>query len=142
MAESVDALDLKSNRAYNPVPVQVWPGAFLKRHNEGCVFFCRSKYVACGFNRTNYILVRQTTHPTNYFPRSGFSLTHNLFATYNLMKVPLPRLQDLLLTLPVEIHRFQSVHATEYLSSWPFQFRTILIRDFHSVCELRFLSCR
>ena len=30
VAESVDALDLKSNRAYNPVPVQVWPGANLK----------------------------------------------------------------------------------------------------------------
>ena len=30
VAESVDALDLKSNWAYNPVPVQVWPGAFLK----------------------------------------------------------------------------------------------------------------
>ena len=25
--ESVDTLDLKSNRANNPVPVQVWPGA-------------------------------------------------------------------------------------------------------------------
>lgn len=32
MAESVDALDLKSNWAYNPVPVQVWPGAFIKTH--------------------------------------------------------------------------------------------------------------
>ncbi len=30
MAESVDALDLKSNWAYNPVPVQVWPGADKK----------------------------------------------------------------------------------------------------------------
>ena len=31
MAESVDALDLKSNRGSPSVPVQVWPGANLKR---------------------------------------------------------------------------------------------------------------
>ncbi len=31
VAESVDALDLKSNRGSPSVPVQVWPGAILKR---------------------------------------------------------------------------------------------------------------
>ena len=31
VAESVDALDLKSNRGSPSVPVQVWPGANLKR---------------------------------------------------------------------------------------------------------------
>ena len=29
MAESVDALDLKSNRGSPSVPVQVWPGALI-----------------------------------------------------------------------------------------------------------------
>ena len=32
VAELVDALDLKSNWAYNPVPVQVWPEAFILTH--------------------------------------------------------------------------------------------------------------
>ena len=30
VAESVDALDLKSNRGFPSVPVQVWPGAIFK----------------------------------------------------------------------------------------------------------------
>ena len=42
VAESVDALDLKSNWAYNPVPVQVWPGAILK-DSLRWVFFIGNK---------------------------------------------------------------------------------------------------
>ena len=34
VAESVDALDLKSNRGSPSVPVQVWPGAITKRPAE------------------------------------------------------------------------------------------------------------
>ena len=41
MAESVDALDLKSNRGSPSVPVQVWPGAFTKRLAKRQVFFYR-----------------------------------------------------------------------------------------------------
>ena len=34
MAESVDALDLKSNQVNSLVPVQVWLGAFLKTYES------------------------------------------------------------------------------------------------------------
>lgn len=44
VAESVDALDLKSNWAYNPVPVQVWPGAILKDSRKW-VFFSYKIYL-------------------------------------------------------------------------------------------------
>ena len=37
VAESVDALDLKSNRGSPSVPVQVWPRAFL-RDSESYLF--------------------------------------------------------------------------------------------------------
>ncbi len=40
VAESVDALDLKSNRVNNSVPVQVWPGANLKGLKRG-LFLCQ-----------------------------------------------------------------------------------------------------
>ena len=39
VAESVDALDLKSNWVNRSVPVQVWPGAFLKTHRMWVFFF-------------------------------------------------------------------------------------------------------
>ena len=40
VAESVDALDLKSNRGSPSVPVQVWPGANLKNsHFNKWLFF-------------------------------------------------------------------------------------------------------
>ena len=45
MAESVDALDLKSNWAYNPVPVQVWPGAILKKKTHLIESFLLRKIV-------------------------------------------------------------------------------------------------
>ena len=38
MAESVDALDLKSNRGQPSVPVQVWPGA-NKKDSQKCESF-------------------------------------------------------------------------------------------------------
>ena len=43
VAESVDALDLKSNWAYNPVPVQVWPGAIFKRLADSGSFLLSSR---------------------------------------------------------------------------------------------------
>ena len=45
VAESVDALDLKSNRVNNSVPVQVWPGANLKGLERG-LFFCQTNTLA------------------------------------------------------------------------------------------------
>ena len=42
VAESVDALDLKSNRGSPSVPVQVWPGAITKRLTSGKSFFYAS----------------------------------------------------------------------------------------------------
>ena len=41
MAESVDALDLKSNRGSPSVPVQVWPGANLRPFQKSGLFICR-----------------------------------------------------------------------------------------------------
>ena len=40
MAESVDALDLKSNRGSPSVPVQVWPGAIIKDLPQKGKSFC------------------------------------------------------------------------------------------------------
>ncbi len=52
VAESVDALDLKSNWAYNPVPVQVWPGAYFKTPLIGEFFSLRVIFV-CNIILTN-----------------------------------------------------------------------------------------
>ncbi len=42
MAESVDALDLKSNRGYPSVPVQVWPRAVFKKLTAMWAFYVSS----------------------------------------------------------------------------------------------------
>lgn len=58
VAESVDALDLKSNWAYNPVPVQVWPGAILKDSRKW-VFFSYKIYSKTKMSLYNNIRMRR-----------------------------------------------------------------------------------
>ena len=49
VAESVDALDLKSNRGSPSVPVQVWPGANLKKTYRDVGLFFNFYSLYCTF---------------------------------------------------------------------------------------------
>lgn len=99
VAESVDALDLKSNWAYNPVPVQVWPGAILKDSRKW-VFFSYKIYQKIKnvllISRTFFIifhLFNFSSSQTMFSPRfSMFRLASSSDWTSPLSR-PIPKFQ-------------------------------------------------
>lgn len=98
VAESVDALDLKSNWAYNPVPVQVWPGAILKDSRKWVflvIIFIQNKN-ALLISRTFFIifyLFNFSSNQTMFSPRfSMFRLASSSDWTSPLSR-PIPKFQ-------------------------------------------------
>lgn len=74
MAESVDALDLKSNRGSPSVPVQVWPGAILKDLFLATGLFCMAApelsrlFQSLSINRLLRLALNGTAHTCNGNP--------------------------------------------------------------------------
>lgn len=81
VAESVDALDLKSNWAYNPVPVQVWPGANLKRDSfESLLLYSTKKTANAVFLVESYLF-------NIFIPVKFFWLRNSIFSGVNILSL-------------------------------------------------------